>query len=495
MERQKSSKSFIIRHLVRIIVWGSVAFILMITLYAWYLSAVIDKRFSARRWSIPSRVYSDSTILYPGQSLNPKSFREKLGRLGYRGFPHAPMKKGDMYENGSALELYLYDLSMPSKQRKGFPLRFNFQGNRIASIVHRDTGEQLPLVELEPEEIMFFFGRDREQRRLVSINEVPLHLKCAVLTAEDSRFYRHHGIDPRGILRALYTNIRHGAIRQGGSTLTQQLAKNYFLTPERTVRRKVKEFLMALTMEVMYDKDVIFEIYLNEIYLGQKGSIAVHGIDEASHFYFGKEVQKLTVAESAAIAGLIKGPNHYSPYIDPERCRNWRDSISQDMYRNGWITKEELEEVLEASVNPVGYSAYRNKAPYFIDYLSGQLPVFYSAEDLASRGLSIYTTLDTQVQMAAERALKRGLARLERSNPTLGNSPPDKQLQGAIIVMHPKTGYILAMVGGARLQCQPIQQVYPGATSARQRLQTVCLSDRFGRIYPVVSFIERTEIL
>lgn len=448
MKQQKHKKSPVMKRFVRVIVWGSVALVLMMTLSMWYLSTVIDKRFSSRRWSIPSRVYSDSTLLYPGQSVNLRSFKEKLDRLGYRSVSHEPVKKGDMCGNGSVLDLLLYDLAMPSKQREGFPLRINFQENRIASLVHRDTGEHLPLVDLEPEEIMLFFGRDREQRRLVAINDIPRHLKYAVLAAEDSRFYRHHGVDPRGILRALYTNIRHGAIRQGGSTLTQQLAKNYFLTPERTLRRKVKEFLMALTMEVMYDKDEIFEIYLNEIYLGQKGSIAIHGVGEASHFYFGKDVQKLGVAEAAAIAGLIKGPNRYSPYIDSERCRNRRDTVCRDMYRNGWITKEALEEVIATSVSPVGYIDYRNKAPYFIDYLSRQLPVFYSSDDLASMGLSVYTTLDTQVQIVAERALERGLARLERANPSLVDSEPEGQLQGAVIVLQPKTGYILAMVGG-----------------------------------------------
>lgn len=448
MKHKKHSKLSVKQRLVRFVVWGVVALTLIVAAYIWHLSVVMDKRFSERRWSIPSKVYSDSTLLYPGQTVNLKLFREKLDHLGYHDVQYEPVKKGDMRRNGSLLDLYLYDLAMPSKQRKGFPVRISFQDNHITSIVRRDTGVNLPLMELEPEEIMRFFGREREQRRLVSINEVPRHLKYAILAAEDSRFYRHHGVDPRGILRALYTNIRHGGIRQGGSTLTQQLAKNYFLTPERTIRRKVKEFLMALTMEVMYGKDVIFEIYLNEIYLGQKGSIAIHGVGEASHFYFGKDVQKLSVAESAAIAGLIKGPNRYSPYIDAERCRNRRDTVLLDMCRNGWITKEELEEILQTSVSPVGYIAYGNKAPYFMDYLSGQLPVFYSSDDLASMGLSIYTTLDTQVQVSAERALERGLARLERANPALVHSEPGKQLQGAVIVMQPKTGYILAMVGG-----------------------------------------------
>ncbi|MBN2255937.1 MAG: PBP1A family penicillin-binding protein, partial [Deltaproteobacteria bacterium] len=434
--------------LIRIVVWGSVAVAIGITLYMMHLSTVIDKRFSARRWSIPSRVYSDSTLLYPAQSLNVPSFREKLGRLGYHEVSHEPGEKGEMRRRGSILDIYLHELTMPSKRRSGFSVSIKFMGNRISSMVRNDTGESLALLDLEPEEIMLFFGPDREQRRLISINEVPLYLKYAVLAAEDSRFYRHHGVDFRGILRALYTNIRHGEIRQGGSTLTQQLAKNYFLTPERTLRRKIKEFLMAVTMEVIYDKDTVFEIYLNEIYFGQKGSIAVHGVGEASHYYFGKDVGKLTVGEAATIAGLIKGPNRYSPYSDPERCRKRRDAVLQDMFRNGWITAEEVEGATATAVVPVGYSDYRNKAPYFVDYLSQQLPVFYSSHDLSSLGLSVYTTLDTQVQMAAERALERGLARLERENPTLKRSEPVKQLQGAVIVMRPKTGAIIAMAGG-----------------------------------------------
>jgi penicillin-binding protein 1B len=448
MERKRRPKKIFIKRLLVITTVGLVIASVGLALYMWYLATIIDKRFSARRWSIPSRVYSDSMLLYPGQTVNLTLFYETLHHLEYRDVARKPELKGEMYIKESMIDVYLHDLITPSKQREGFPVRIAFLDNRIASIERLDTHQHVPILEIEPEEIMLFFGRERERRRLVSIRQVPVYLTYAVLAAEDSRFYLHHGIDPRGILRALYTNIRHGEVRQGGSTLTQQLAKNYFLTPERTLRRKFKEFLIAISMELMYDKNEIFEIYLNEIYFGQKGSIAIHGIGEASYFYFGKPVQRLSLAEAATIAGLIKGPNQYSPYVNPERCRLRRNAILQEIYKKGWITKEERDVTMVSPVKPAGYTAYGKKAPYFIDYLAGQLPIFYSPEDLASLGLSIYTTLDTQVQKAAERALEKGLARLEKANPALRRSEPEKKLQGAIIVMQPKTGYILAMAGG-----------------------------------------------
>jgi len=448
MEKKRRSKKVSLKRLLVFTTLGLVVVTIGLALYMWHLSTVIDKRFSARRWSMPSRVYSDSMLLYPGQTINLKLFYEKLNHLEYRDVSGKLELKGEMRRKGSVLDIYLHDLKTPSKQREGFPVRIAFSDNQIVSIERMDTNQPAPILEIEPEEIMLFFGRERERRQLVSINQVPVYLMYAVLAAEDSRFYQHHGVDPRGILRALYANIRHGRVRQGGSTLTQQLAKNYFLTPERTLRRKFKEFLMAVIMELMYDKNAIFEIYLNEIYFGQKGSIAIHGVGEASYYYFGKPVQRLSLAEAAAIAGLIKGPNQYSPYVDSERCKQRRNAIIRDIYKKGWITKEEHDVTIASPVKPVGYTAYGKKAPYFIDYLAGQLPIFYSPEDLASLGLSIYTTIDTQVQMAAERALERGLARLEKANPALSRSEPDKKLQGAVIVMQPKTGYILAMAGG-----------------------------------------------
>ncbi len=435
----------------KILIYSSLILLLSIIgliAYGWHYANLIEARFSARRWSIPSRVYSDTTLLYPGQRINLELFHQKLLNLEYRTVAANPARKGEMHISMETIDIFLHDLQTPWKTREGFPVRLVLDDNRIHSITRIQSNENLPILELEPEEITLFFGTERERRQLISINEVPPHLKYAVLAAEDHRFYQHYGIDPRGILRAFTANVRHGEIKQGGSTLTQQLVKNYFLTPERTLTRKFKEVLLSVVVELKYDKDEILEIYLNEIYLGQKGATSINGVGEASYFYFGKTIKELSRPEAAVIAGLIKAPNYYSPYQDMERCRQRRDEVLHAMQRKGWISESERNSDLKQPVQTVGYTVHGKKAPYFIDYLSDQLTTLYLPETLSSLGLSIHTTLDTQVQMAAEAALANGLARLEKLKPTVARESPDQRLQGAVIVMQPKTGYILALVGG-----------------------------------------------
>jgi len=461
-------KRFINITLKRLIKWYLPTIVLIcgiMLVYCWYLSIQIDKRFSGRRWSIPSKVYSDTTILYPGQKINRALFNEKLRRLGYRKVVHKPVNKGELIRSASFVQLYLHDFTVPSRSKEGIPVQIIFDENRIESITNLNSDQLLPILELEPEELGLFFGPQRERRQLVSIDQIPKQLIYAVLAAEDRRFYTHKGLDPKGIFRAIYTNLRHASIRQGGSTITQQLAKNYFLTSKRTFIRKLKELFMSITIEVMYEKNEILEIYLNEIYLGQKTSEAINGIGEASSFYFGKPVSNLSLIEAATLAGLIRGPNHYSPYIDKDRCQKRRNMVLNAMYEQGWISDEELKMALPLPVEAVGYASYGKKAPYFMDYLSEQLTMLYSPQDLSSLGLSIYTTLDTQVQMAAENALKRGLDSLEKANPELNRTDPQKQLQGAVIVMQPKTGYVLAMVGGRNYSASQFNRI----TQARRQ--------------------------
>jgi penicillin-binding protein 1B len=448
MPKKKQQKAPFLKRLVTFTLVLLVSVSLGLALYGWHLSNRIDKRFSGRRWSIPSTVLSDATILYPGQGVNRSLLERKLDHLGYRKSSQSPAKKGEMRFSSSRLEIFLNDMKTPQQTREGFPAVIELSGPRIGSIVHAVTKAPIPILELEPEALMRFYGPEREQRRLVSIHHVPPHVIHAVLAAEDSRFFEHRGLDPLGILRALHANLRSGDIRQGGSTITQQLVKNYFLTSERTLTRKLNEALMAVIMEKMYDKEVILEIYLNEIYLGQKESISINGIGEASHFYFAKPVEALSPSEGAVIAGLIRAPNLYSPYINKSRCQARRDSVLEAMHKHGWLTAAQLKAAVVTPVATSGYEAYVRRAPYFMDYLSRQLTSFYPPEALASLGLSIYTTLDTQVQMAAEDVLTKGLKRLEGRYPRLNRKESGKKLQGAIIVMQPKTGYILAMVGG-----------------------------------------------
>jgi penicillin-binding protein 1B len=447
MQKRKKNIHLVIRLLKGI---GLIIFLsfLGVGVYGWFLSKDIEKSFSRQRWSIPSKVYSNSTTLYPGQKVNPEFFFDKLKSLGYREVNHKPKRKGELQQKGDILEIFLKDFTLPTQERKGFPVRIIIKERAIIAIIQSNTDESIPLLELEPEELMFFFGPEREQRRLISIHDVPAQIQKAFLAAEDTHFYQHHGLDFRGILRAVYTNLRKGGIYQGGSTITQQLAKNYFLTPEKTLSRKIREMLLALIIEIMYEKNEILEIYLNEIYFGQKGSVAVNGLGEASYFYFGKPVNELSLGEGATIAGLIRAPNRYSPYSNIKRSRDRRDQVLRNMVRQGWISPTDYECALSLPLSPTGFQSYGRKAPYFIDYVARQLEEFYPKDALSRLGLSIFTTLDTQVQKAAEVALSRGLARIERKVPSLNRKVSQKRIQGAIIVLQPKTGYILAMVGG-----------------------------------------------
>jgi len=420
----------------------------LLTVYTLYVSEYVQERFAGRRWSIPSRVYSDTALLYPGQPATVALLESRLTGLEYHRTSRMPGTPGEYRVRGNTVEISLRPLEMPGRLRPAFPVRITLRSGLIESI--RDCLDEKPLytLELEPEQVMLFFGPRREQRELISIEHLPPHVLRAVLAAEDHRFYLHAGIDPVGILRALFINLRHGSVRAGGSTITQQLAKCYFLTPQRTFLRKFKELCIALSMELRYSKDEILEIYLNEIYLGQKGSVSISGIAEAAKFYFGTRAEDLSVAEAAAIAGLIRAPNRYSPYANPERCRARRNAVLQSMLERGWLTADEARRALDSPMMAAGFALRERTAPYFMDYVSQQLRELYSADDLADLGLSIYTTLDTQVQRAAEQALERGLKRLEARFPDLKRQSPEKKLQGAVIVMQPRTGAILALVGG-----------------------------------------------
>lgn len=439
--------------------------VVLVLLYCWYLSGHIEKRFSGRKWQIPSTVYSDTTLLFPGKHVNLSVLQEKLDKLGYRKKPLRPERKGEYHVVDDGIEIFFKNLNLPDNVREGFLARVHVEDGTILSIRLVDTGGRLSLVELGPEIIMQFFGEDRELRKVVSIQHIPKYLADAVVSAEDGRFYTHFGIDPIGIMRALYTNIRYGAIRQGGSTLTQQLAKNYFLTPERTYKRKLNELFISMAIELKYSKDEILEIYLNEIYFGQKGSVSINGVGEAANFYFGKQVENLSLAESALLAGIIKGPNLYSPYSNPEKCRERRNQVLEAMVRNHFIPKEDYDEALTAPIKTVGYIKYHKKAPYFMDYVAQQLHDLYPETTLSSQGFSIYTTLDTGVQAAAEKALDYGLARLEDQIPSLARDKAEKQIQGAVLVIQPRTGNILAMVGGRNYKVSQFNRI----TQARRQ--------------------------
>ncbi len=418
--------------------------------YVWHLSGVVKAKFEGQKWEFPSKIYSDSKIVYPGVSLTADQLREKLRRLGYRSSRHEPRAKGEyrIRAKNAVVEIFLHDFQYPLRDFRGFPVRISLKAGAIHRIQRLDDGEVLPSLELEPEVVTGFYDRVREQRRVVRLDEVPVQIRKAVLAVEDERFYYHRGVDPVAVLRAFVANLRRGGVVQGGSTLTQQLMKNFFLESDRTIERKVKEALMAMVAEWMYSKDEILENYLNEIYLGQNGAQGIFGLWEAARFYFVKEPEQLTVGEIAMLAGLIRAPNRYSPYRNIEDAIRRRNVILAKLTNDGIITRRAYERALQEVFEKREPIRLTNSAPYFTDYVKKELAAHYSNEVLTAEGLRIFTSLDRELQQAAETSMTRGLARLEKDYRHLRKIAKKDDLEGALVVIKPQTGEIKAMVGG-----------------------------------------------
>jgi penicillin-binding protein 1B len=412
------------------------------------LDGVVRDRFEGRLFRVPSRVLSAPTILYPGLDWKRVDLLGTLQRLGYResGRPER-LGVGRYHQRRGELRIHRRAFEHPTRAEPARVLALRLHGSIISELRDADSGRELGAAFLEPELVGAYYGTDHEQRELVRLGEVPEHLVDAILAVEDRRFREHRGVDVRRIFGALVANLRAGGIRQGGSTLTQQLVKNFFLTPERSLERKLQEAVMALIVEARYEKDAILEAYLNEIYLGQRGSTAVHGVGEASHFLFGKDVRNLALPESALIAAIIKSPNGLSPHTEPERAQKRRDLVLQLMRRQERIDDDALASALDEPVRVAKVTPEPREARYFLDALQRQLPDFYSPTTLTSEGLQIYSTLDLRLQRAAASAVAEVLGGLEKRHARL-KPQGDVQVQACLIALRPQTGEVLALVGG-----------------------------------------------
>jgi penicillin-binding protein 1B len=418
------------------------------------LDRIVVSRFEGRRFRVPSRVLSAPTILYPGLDWKRIGLRDLLDRLGYQPDPARAKPELGRLEIGHRIwgkrsaRVHLRGFDHPTRPERPRDILIRFDGSLVREIRELPEDRFLGAVLLEPEPIGSYYGPDRAQRDLVQLGDVPQHLVDAVLAVEDQRFASHHGVDFRRIVGAAIANVRAGGIREGGSTLTQQLAKNFFLTPDRTYRRKLEEAAMAVIIEVRYDKDEILEAYLNEIYLGQRGATAIHGVGEASRLYFGKPVRHLEMSESALLAAIIQSPNGTNPYRHPEKARNRRDLVLSLMLRQGRIDAAAARAAREAPVRLATPTQEVRGARYFLDALRRQLPEVYDSETLVAEGLRIYSTLDFRLQRAAVDALVGGIEELERQHPRLRREDPSRRLQGCLVALRPQTGEILALVGG-----------------------------------------------
>jgi len=417
------------------------ALLLLLAGFTLYLDFRVRDAFEGRRFALPARLYARPLELFPGLKLTPEALSQELTRLGYKESlagdePGRFVRQGNRFEI-VARPFVFWDGAQPARR-----LRLEFRADSLSGVHDIQSNQPLTLARLDPLYIGGIYPAHNEDRLLVRLDEVPEQLVQALIAIEDRKFYEHHGIHPRGMARAAVALVTGRGV-QGGSTLTQQLVKNFFLSPQRTLRRKTTEILMALLVELHYDKRDILETYLNEIYLGQDGNRAIHGIGLASQFYFGKPLKELTLPESALLVGIIKGPGYYDPRRHPERARERRDLVLSEMAKLDMLTPAQLTVARSAPLDVIekpsmGTTPY----PAFLDLVRRQLRRDYREDDLRSEGLHIFTTLDPVVQTSAEQALAKHLALLERARKDTSG------LEGAVVVTNVQNGEVQAVVGG-----------------------------------------------
>ncbi|MFI5304264.1 MAG: PBP1A family penicillin-binding protein [Nitrospiria bacterium] len=441
MRKQKKLFAFII-----------FVFILAFFTYIFYLKVVITRKIEGKKWNLPSKVFSAPFGLYPGQTIEGSHLLTRLDRLGYHLIQGSLREKGDYLLQSDQISIYLHNFPYPGEPFEGFPLKLELDRGRIKKMTRNDTQEEIYFQELEPELIAGFFENTWEERTLRKLNEIPPTLVHSVIAIEDERFYQHHGIDLKSIGRAIFKNIRSQEIVQGGSTLTQQLVKNFFLNQKRTFSRKINEALMALLIEQEYSKEQIMEIYLNEIYWGQKGSVGIFGIGKAAQFYFDKDVKNLTISESALLAGIIRGPNHLDPHKNLNKALDRRNVVLNKLLELHWISANEYQKAIMEKIHVKDSPEGGHAAPFFADLVRQQLSANYSSSLLNTEGLNIFTTLDVEMQKMADLQLKRNLALLEKTYPYLKASDPAQELEGCLIAVSPHTGQVVALVGGRNYQ-------------------------------------------
>ena len=412
-----------------------------LVIYANYLDKVIRQKFDGKRWSVPAVVYARPLELYPGLSLAPAVLAEELQLAGYRK-EQAAKDPGGYDRTGNVMHLVSRDFYFSDGLEKSAAVTVQFAGQRIEQIKRTDSGERLSLVRLDPARIGSFHPREHEDRIVLTRADLPDLLVKSLIAVEDRHFYLHFGVDPLAIIRAMFANIRAGETVQGGSTLTQQLVKNFFLDSQRTLGRKVNEAIMAVLLEMHYSKDEILTAYANEIFLGQDGGRAVHGFGLASQFYFRRDVKDLAPEQIAMMIGMIRGPSYYDPRRNEERCLQRRQVVLEMMRSEGVITDEQYQTAQAARLESgdailSGFNRY----PAFLELVRRQLDRDYRDEDLTGDGLKILTTLDPQVQMQVEKQLAATLGELEKRTNRKG-------LEGAVVVSSREGGEILALAGG-----------------------------------------------
>jgi penicillin-binding protein 1B len=434
----------------------------------------------------PSRLYAQPEKIETGRAFSAQRMVKDLNGEGYReAVGAAPLAPGRYRVTEAGLAVHLRSFFLPDGSKGGGLLEVAFRGPRIVRIWL--NGQTQASTVLEPPLLASYYGPDQLERRPVTVDDVAEDLIESVIAAEDDNFFTHSGVAPTSILRALWVNLRGGQVRQGGSTLTQQVVKNIYLTQERKLARKVEEAVLAVMLEMRYSKREILTAYLNEIYLGRSGGVNVMGVGAASRAYFGKDASQLTLAEAATLAGIIPAPSSYSPLTHPDRAKERRDWVLHRLADLRRIDKSRIDEALASPVVVSPEPLARRRAPYFADAMEAEAATRFKVDDLADGGYSLYSTLGWEDQQAAQAAVDTGLAAAEK-----GYERNSKEsLQVALISVQPETGGILAYLGGRRYEQSQFDRVSQAHRQTGSSFKPVVYAAAFeGRKATPASFLE-----
>jgi penicillin-binding protein 1B len=416
--------------------------------YYYVFDRWIDEKLGKGYEIAETEIYSAPQTIHPGKPISQTDFLARLRRLGYVEQAAAGDAKLACFQLEKK-DRVLVTNDASSQEDAGRTVRVDWAGSRIRNIVEVSSGQNLERYALRPEMISNIINKSREKRRPVLYKDLPRHLINAVLASEDRRFFSHSGVDPIRIIKAAIIDIRAGENVQGASTLTQQFVKQYFLTPERTWRRKLTDAYMAILLEQRLSKQQIFELYANELYLGQRGSFSIVGFGEAAEAYFDKGIGNLTLGEAAMLAGIIPAPNRYTPLRYPERAKVRRDLVLDRMAEYEMITARERD---EAKAQPLGSKPSNmmnySDAPYFVDYLQDFMTDRMADAELGRSQHRIYTTLDMDLQQAAFESLRDQMVKLDEYFAKGKRAIPPGTVQASLIAVDPRNGEVLAMVGG-----------------------------------------------
>jgi len=416
--------------------------VLVLAWVLWLDYRIVDQ-FEGRRWALPARVFARPLELHAGKGIAADDLVAELGLLRYREVSRV-RAPGEYRVSGDTVYFHSRGFPFPGENTPGRLVRADFAGHEIHRLGDASTGAEIDLLRVEPVPIASIYPGHGEDRMLVRLEDAPPLLLDALLVVEDRRFRDHHGVDPAAIARAMVANLRAGRAVQGGSTLTQQLVKNYFLTNERTLSRKLNEAVMSLLLEAHYDKDEILGAYLNEVYLGQDGERAIHGFALAAQFYFERRLGNLEPEQIALLVAMVKGPSWYDPRRHPDRAIERRNLVIDLLEEAGTL---DPEAAALARKRPLGVTdaapTGRTPFPVFLQLVRNQLLRDYREADLREEGMKILTTMDPLVQIRAEKAMQASLLRLPG-----GKEDGEAALQAAVVVTATGTGEVAALIGG-----------------------------------------------